>query len=564
MWEVRATKKALLDSVEKFLVKGMGERGVPGFSVAIVKDRDIHWTKGFGYSNLEEKIPASSETVYRVASVSKPVIATGLLQWLDKRRFSLDDPVNVLLKNVKIKTKFDKQPTVRNILSHTSGLPVHADPTCFEVSQTVPLEEMIRKSAITVRPPHEEIVYSNTAFNIVGYLVGQFAGEPYPVYMKRNVFEPLEMNSSAFEQTPEIRKKMATPYSRRKQSDPIEAVKPWYGGSFPEKPCGSLFSSVTDLSHFLMAQMNGGVYKRRRILKKRTLEEMHRLQASAHSSRSGYALAWKRTWHYGRLMLSHTGGNLGWTAHVAFYSRLKLGIIILCNLNDNSGWRPPAEEALHILTDGVPSFDPRSIRPKTTPKEWKTLVGTYTREFRNVYVKIGDGNLILQRGSEREYLERLSKTKYLVHGGGSDGMELTFEFDEKGLARQFDLETESFPRYVKDKRPIDESADLTGTWRGEYVHSYGYFTMNLRIEDQVSASTEDMVGNKVHISDFKADRGKVTGIFRSKIPAEYVGWGAEEFEAKLELAAIEGKLEGRVTLKSEIGESIVPLTLSKT
>jgi hypothetical protein len=88
--------------------------------------------------------------------------------------------------------------------------------------------------------------------------------------------------------------------------------------------------------------------------------------------------------------------------------------------------------------------------------------------------------------------------------------------------------------------------------------------MNLRIEDQVSASTEDMVGNKVHISDFKADRGKVTGIFRSKIPAEYVGWGAEEFEAKLELAAIEGKLEGRVTLKSEIGESIVPLTLSKT
>ena len=555
---------SLLNAVERFLVKEMDERDVPGFSVSVVKGDKISWAKGFGFSNLEEKVPASPETVFRVASVSKPVIATGLLQWYDRGRFTLDDTVNNLMENVKIETTFEDEPTVRNLLTHTSGLPVHADPICFDLSQTVPLEEMIRKSAIVVRPPNREIVYANTAFNIIGYLVGLFAGEPYPSYMRKNVFDPLEMYSSAFEQTSEIRKKMATPYTRKKAGEPVQAVKPWYGGSIPDKPCGSLFSTVIDLSHFLIAQMNNGVYKGRRILEVETLREMQKLQASAGASRSGYAFAWKRTWHYGNLMLSHTGGNLGWTAHVAFYPDRKVGIVILCNLNDNSAWRPPAKKALYILTGGTVTFDPASIRQKTLPEEWRELVGTYTREFKNVNIKIENGSLVLERGTEKAYLERLDRTRYLVHGGASDGTELTFEVDQEDLAKQFDLETEVFARFAEDTRPVEENADLTGMWHGTYVPPYGYFKMSLRIEGELRASTTDMVGNLVYLSDFKMDRGRVTGIFRSGIPPEHVGWGADEFEARLDLAAIGGRLEGRITLKSDIDESTVPLTLSRT
>ncbi len=68
-----------------------------------------------------------------------------------------------------------------------------------------------------------------------------------------------------------------------------------------------------------------------------------------------------------------------------------------------------------------------------------------------------------EKGREKAYLEKLDEVRYLVHGGKSDGMELTFELDEKGVARQFDLETETFPRYVEDKRPINETEKLTGT-----------------------------------------------------------------------------------------------------
>ena len=555
-------KTPMFNEVERFLVKKFEEKQVPGFSASVVSSRDIVWSKGFGYSNLEEGVPATIETVYRVASVSKPVIATGLLQWMDRGLFHLDDPVNSLLKDVKVQTDFEEQPTIRNLLSHTSGLPVHVDPICFDLSETISLEEMIRESAITVRPPNQEIVYSNTAFNIIGYLVGLFAGKPYPECVREGLFEPLEMYSSDFEQTSHIRGLMAQPYSRKKDG-PIEAVTPWYGGSIPEKPCGSLFSTAIDLGHFLISQMNGGIYKDRRILKEETVEEMHRLQSCAGSSRSGYALAWKRTWHHGTLMLSHTGGNLGWTAHVAFYPELKTGMVILCNLNDNSGWRPPAREALRLVVGGILSFDPETIKRRTVPGKWNSLKGIYTRRLRRVQVDVDDGNLILQRDSDKAYLEEIDEIRYLVHGGAVDGMELTFEFDERGMVKQIDLETEAYTRFIEDERAIEEDADLTGTWHGKYVHPHGYFTMDLTIYNKDRASATDMGGNTVPIIDFKAHLGRVKGSFRFKILPGYTGWGADEFETKINLSAIKGRLEGHMELESEISKSNVPLVLTK-
>lgn len=554
--------KKIFNKVESFLIKKFEEKSVPGFSVSFVSGSDIIWSNGFGYSNLEEKIQTTAETAYRVASVSKPVIATGLLQWMDKGVFHLDDPVNRFLKDVKIKTEFKEQPTIRNLLSHTSGLPVHVDPVCFNLNETISLEEMIRESAITVRPPNQDIAYANTAFNIIGYLVGLFAGKPYPDYMREDLFEPLEMYSSAFEQTSHIRGLMAQPYSRKKDG-PVEAVSPWYGGSIPEKPCGSLFSTAIDLSHFLIAHMNGGVYKDRRILMEETMEEMHRLQSSAGASRSGYALSWKRTWHHGNLMLSHTGGNLGWTAHVAFYPELKKGVVLLCNLNDNSGWRPPAREALRLLVGCDLSFDSETTKREIVPEKWSSLTGAYTRRFSDLEVIVDEGNLFLQRESEKFYLEEIDETRYLVHGGKSDGVELTFEFDEEGKVKQIDLETESYALVLEDDQKVDVDAELTGTWHGNYVHPHGYFTMDLIIHDEATASATDMGGKTITLKEFKANLGRVTGGFKFKILPGYSGWGADEFEAKINLSAREGRLKGSMELESEISKSIVPLDLYK-
>lgn len=560
---IKSGERLVLEEIEGYLVEEMNRRQIPGLSVALVKGENIAWSKGFGFADLANSTPATAETVYRVASVSKPVLAVGLLKLVERGKLNLDDPVNDLMDDVKIRTRFREQPTVRNLLTHTSGLPVHVDPIYFNPEEAVPLKEMIRESAIAVRPPNEEIVYSNTAFNIIGYLIELLSGMPYPKYMEEEIFKPLEMHSSSFEQTPQIKRLMAQPYTRRPGGTP-EPVKPWYGGSMPEKPCGSLFSTAIDLARFLVSQMNGGYYKGRRILKEETIEEMHRLQASAGASRSGYALSWKRSWYYGRPMLSHTGGNLGWTAHVAFYPEVKTGVVILCNFNDNTGWRPPAKEVLHLLMGGTLYFNPESIRVESIPESWSRLLGVYTREFQEVHVKTEPGHLILEMGPAKAYLEAIDEARFLVHGGKSDGMELTFEFDENGFAKQIDLETEVYRRHIEYKRMVDENAELRGLWIGDYVIPYGYFTMKLAIYGENDGTVTDLNGEAISLSDFEAHRGRVKGRARFKVPYGYIGWGAEEYEVELNLAALEGKLEGNMTLKSVIGESKVPLILSKT
>ena len=551
----------MFEEVERFLVEEMNRKGVPGFSAAIVKDKDVVWAKGFGYADRENRVPATPDTVYRVASVSKPVIATGLMKLAEEGLVGLDDAVNSVMEGVKIRTEFPEEPTVRNILTHASGLPVHADPTFFSMEETMPLAELIRSSAITVQPPNRELVYSNTAFNIVGYLVGQLSGMPYPDYMEESLFRPLDMSLSAFQQSKKIRDRMARPYAR-KRNGPIEPVRPWYGGSHPEKPCGSLFTTVRDLSNFLVAHMNGGVYKGKKILKKSTAKEMHRLQAAAGASRSGYGLAWKRTMHYGRPMLSHTGGNLGWTAHVCFYPDAKLGIIVLCNLNDNSGWRPPAREALYIASGGSLSFDPSTTARRRIPKRWRQYEGEYAHGFMRAKVSVEEGNLILDRGGAKAVLEEQSKTRYLVHGGGSDGMELTFEMDEAGAVKQIDVDTETDQPYVEDTRPVDEKASLLGRWSGSYVHPHGYFKMILDV-DKNRASVSDMLGKMVPLTSVKAERGRLEGEATFKALPGYMGWGASEFQVRLALAAKGGGLEGRMDFKSDTGDSAVPLTLKR-
>jgi hypothetical protein len=177
-------------------------------------------------------------------------------------------------------------------------------------------------------------------------------------------------------------------------------------------------------------------------------------------------------------------------------------------------------------------------------------------------VSVEGGNLVLDRGGAKAVLEEQSRTRYLVHGGGADGLELTFEADEAGAVEQIDVDTETYQPYVEDTRPVDEKASLLGRWSGSYVHPHGYFKMNLDVEKN-RASVSDMSGNMVPLLSVKAERGRLEGEATFKALPGYVGWGASEFQVRLALAAMGGGLEGRMDFKSDTGDSAVPLTLKR-
>ena len=539
--------KLHFDELKRFVSAEMASRKHPGSSVSVVEGDEMVWAKGFGYSNLQGGERATPETVYRCASITKPVITTGFLQLYEEGRFGLDDPANDHL-DVKIKTAFSEQPTIRNLLTHYSGMPVRVGPIVQSEDETIPLREYVRTAARTIRPPGERWEYCNTAFNIIGYLFEVFTGQPYDAYCREHILKPLEMHSSDFEVTPRLKGALAQGYHRKGGPDgEIEPAISYIDGTRPAHPSGSLLSTVKDLANFTIAHLNGGVFKGRRILKPETVDEMHRLQASTGNSRSGMGLSWFRTIHYGEVMLSHTGSVPGFTNHLAFYPDLKLGVCWLSNLNDRSSWRPPAPNALRTLLGERPA-GPRALQP--VPDEWEKLIGAYGTPEGQVTVAVKNGYLQFEVGGTG-YLERMDGNRFLVHGTLSDGYEVTFEYGEDGYARQFDLRTEVHPRYIAKAPDIREDAELIGSWAGEYAHTYGIFTLELDIVSPDRATATDMSGERIPLSDFHAERGRVAGSCTILVPRGYADWGPSEVQAKLELVAVNGRLEGLLTLSSK-------------
>ena len=549
----------MFEQLEKFIQAELESRKHSGSSVAVIKGKEVIWAKGFGYRDAEKKVQATVETVYRCASVTKPVVTTGFLQLMESGKFSLDDPVNRHL-DVKVQTKFEKEPTIRDLLTHHSGMPTRVPPIYFDEKEALVLRDYVSQAARTTQPPGKSYAYCNTAFAVIGHLFELFSGKLYVDYVRENVLKPLEMDSSDFKLTEGIEESFAQGYERAGGTEePIQPVKRYILGTAPQDPAGSLFSTVLDLSRLVICHLNGGVYKGRRILKKETIKEMHKLQAGAGASGSGMALSWFRNIHDGHVMLSHTGSVPGFTNHIAFYPDLSIGVCWLSNLNDGTAWRPPAPSALRIVAGETP-FNPKAMQ--AVPDGWRRLIGAYGKAGEKYSVKVENGYLVLEGMGDKVFLERVDESRYLVHGTHYEGYELTFEFDEKGTAKQFDVENQVVPRYVEEPLTINEKADLIGSWRGEYVHPYGFFNLDLNIESTTHGTATDMDGRKLPLDEFKAEQGKVTGTYRFAPPRDYAGWGAGELQAKLELVAVGSELKGQISFWSKRAASRLSTSLT--
>jgi len=527
------------------LIRGeLVSRGHPGSTVTVAKDEEIVFSKGFGHANLEDREKADADTVYRCASITKPVVTTGFMQLYEEEHFKLGDSANQHL-DVKIETSFREEPTIRDLLTHYSGMPTRVPPLVYTEEEAPTIREYLKEAAIATKAPGEVWAYCNTAFTIIGYLIKRFTGESYDTYLRKNVLKPLDMNSSDFEVTPELEDRMAQGYKRPGIEGELTPVKSYINGTRPADPCGSLLSTTEDLAKFAICHLNKGCYEGERILEPETVELMGSLQAPTGDSESGMGLSWFRSIHHGRVMLSHTGGVPGFANHLALYPEEKLAASWLSNLNDGTGWRPPAPNALWTLLG-----NDRQGRLDTLPADWENLIGRYKSGRPEAQVRAENGYLTLDAGG-KTLLEKIEKDRYLIHGSSNDGYEVTFKYDPKGVAQELYLRTQVFSRYKEEEPEVDADAKLKGTWEGKYVHPYGIFPLTLKIIDESTAYITEMTGNETVFQEFIAKSGRVNGTYKTAVPVKYRGWGVEELQSELDLLAVEGVLEGTLTLTSE-------------
>jgi CubicO group peptidase (beta-lactamase class C family) len=515
--------KHIIENIERFVNAEITSRAHPGSSLSVIKEGEIIWSKGFGYENIKENKKAAPDTVYRCASVTKPVLTVGFLQLMEKGRFNLDDEVNSHL-DVKIRDIQGDEPTLRDLLTHRSGMPTRVGPIYLLDEKPQAIKDYLESAARAIRPQGESWAYCNTGFMIT--------------------FKP------------EIQDKLAQGYKRAGGPGNTRIPVSLYQlTTKPEAPSGSMYSTVMDLGNFIIMNMDGGSFKGKRVLKKETIDEMQKLQAPSGNSRSGMGLTWFYSIHDGRIMLNHTGGLPDFTNNVCFYPKEKVGVCWLSNLQDGSGWRPPSPTVLRLVMDEKPGYGDGFHK---IPENWDKICGLYGDETRQVSLGIRNGYLVF---NNRMFLERITDSTYIVRGLTSDGYELTIEYDEYEKATSISYGTTTLQRYSPVIHVIDTGLTLEGTWKGEYNDSYGFHVIELEIKDEAFGTIRDAQGETVSIDEFSVMDGKVTGAFKYILPETYARWGTREyFDVRLDLSAVGGQLIGY--LKS--GMSTIKITFNKT
>jgi CubicO group peptidase (beta-lactamase class C family) len=240
------------------LASRMAELHVPGVSIAVIKNGRIDWARGYGVSSLGGP-PVTRQTLFGTASISKPFTAMGVLKLVEEGKIDLDVDVNRYLKRWKIpENQFtaQKKVTVRELLSHTSGIGTHNDeiydpskplPTIIQVlngekpAKTVP----VRVEAV----PGSKFAYSNGGYMVLYLLVEDVSGEPFAKFMEQNVLKPIGMNHSTFDGPlpHELADRAATAYAEN-GTTPVPPSK-FYE---PNLAAGGLWSTPSDLAKFLI------------------------------------------------------------------------------------------------------------------------------------------------------------------------------------------------------------------------------------------------------------------------------------------------------------------------
>ncbi len=330
----------LATDLEPEIRRAMIEGKIPSATVALVSGDKVIWTGSYGESNLWAQTPATTNTVYLIGSTFKTMSTVALLQLMEQGKFKLDEPVSKYL-DFQIQGDDPKNPvTFRNLLTHTSGLEgdFGAVPV-WSNSAPMPLDEYVRKSLKVAHPPMSKVEYSNAAFTFIGYLVEKFSGVPYRKYIQENVWKPLEMNSTAFDPTPDLDERLSVPYVVNKETGKQQPTTRIRAAVFP---AGVVYGTISDQANWLIANLNGGVFKGNRIISQATMDQMMTRQYDQFkggiegiwgNETAGFGLTWWTQIRDGDRYFAHSGSVDGYTAFLLGNRDRKFGFAILTNGN---------------------------------------------------------------------------------------------------------------------------------------------------------------------------------------------------------------------------------------
>ncbi|HWN99667.1 MAG TPA: serine hydrolase [Blastocatellia bacterium] len=360
--------------LDAFAARVLKEFEVPGLAVAIVKDGKVVFAKGYGVCKLGDPTPVDENTLFGIGSNTKAFTSALLGMLVDEGKISWDDPVVKHLPGFQLYDPYvTREMTIRDLLTHRSGLGLGAGDLLFWPPTDYSREEIVRRFRF-VKPAssfRSRYAYDNVLYMVAGQVVPAVTGKSWDDFIKERIFTPLGMittNTSvaALSSSPN----RAAPHA--KVDGRVQPVAPQPLDNVG--PAGAINSSVAEMAKWLITQLNrGAMDEGRRLFSERESREMWSAQtitplgdlppflATLKSNFSAYGLGWGLSEYRGLKMVSHTGGLLGFVSRVTLMPELNLGVVVLTNQQSGGAFQSLTYRILdHYMnapaTDWVAAF----------------------------------------------------------------------------------------------------------------------------------------------------------------------------------------------------------------
>ena len=317
--------------VDTAMAAGMQEEHLPGAAIIVVRNGKVVFAKGYGKADLASGRPFTPDrTIFPIASVSKLFTATAVMQLVDSGAVELDADVNRYLESARVPPTHPEPVTVAQLLSHTSGLDELPGRRVRSASELMPLGKFLSQRLVRVHAPGEMTSYSSYGMSLAGLLVEEVSNTPFEDYLRQHIWQPLEMADTSIA-VPGETNRLATAY----ELDGGKLVPIPYE-IYQTPPVASILSTADDMSRFMIAHLDGGRFKDKRILSEAATERMHRREATMHPKLPGWTLGFQEGDLNGLRILEHGGDIGGFSTLLTLLPEHDVGFFIVHHLESNN------------------------------------------------------------------------------------------------------------------------------------------------------------------------------------------------------------------------------------
>jgi CubicO group peptidase (beta-lactamase class C family) len=326
-----------MEWLREYINARMPEWKVPGLAIAIVKDSEVIFCEGFGWRDVSNQLPVTPKTLFAIASCSKAFTTTSIAILVDRQQLNWDKPVRDYLSTFKLYDNYASEHiTLRDLVTHRSGLPRHDllwYGTPFSRGELIDRLQYLEPSQ-ELRAKYQ---YQNLMYATAGYIVDRVTNNSWEEFVRQEIFNPLGMNDSNFsviqsQQTDDF----ALPY--REWENEVKQIP--FLNFDAIAPAGSINANISDLSKWLIFNLNQGKFNGKEIISATSLKEIHTPQIILSEPMRDcdeiwyqtYGLGWFIYPYRGHHLIEHGGNIDGFSALVALLPQEKIGMVILTNL----------------------------------------------------------------------------------------------------------------------------------------------------------------------------------------------------------------------------------------